>query len=221
MKQYLKYMKKIKIIEHIINDKYISQNSIVEQLNVNVRSVKRNFKVLIIKQVINMSKQGIEEKETLDAINEIGLSSNVLDIAAGDGRFINKLLKLAQSVTAIDIDKKELDFLKNNCPKEYSNKLNIEIVDITKPFPYENNLFDGIFCTGTLHLFNKDTIGFIIKEIERCLKKNDIKNQDTQSGMKASEYGKFKGLRKLNNVVKSSLLYSFDKYKFFEYNNHY
>ncbi len=119
-----------------------------------------------------MSKWGIEEKETLDAINEIGLSGNILDVAAGDGRFINELLKLSQSVTAIDINKKELDCLKNNCFKEYSNKLNIEIVDITKTFPYEDNLFDGIFCTGTLHLFNKDKIGFIVKEIERCLKKN-------------------------------------------------
>ena len=119
-----------------------------------------------------MSKWGIEEKETLDAINEIGLSGNILDVAAGDGRFINELLKLSQSVTAIDINKEELDCLKNNYHKEYSNKLNIEIVDITKTFPYEDNLFDSIFCTGTLHLFNKDTIGFIVKEIERCLKKN-------------------------------------------------
>ena len=36
-----------------------------------------------------MSKWGIEEQETLNAINE--LSGITLDIAAGDGRFINKL----------------------------------------------------------------------------------------------------------------------------------
>ena len=119
-----------------------------------------------------MSKWGIEEIETLDAINEVGLSGNILDVAAGDGRFINELLKLSQSVTAIDINKEELDYLKNNCPEEFLSKLNIEVVDITKTFPYEDEFFDSAFCTGTLHLFDNNSIEFIIKEIERCLKKN-------------------------------------------------
>jgi ubiquinone/menaquinone biosynthesis C-methylase UbiE len=119
-----------------------------------------------------MSKWGIEEKETIEVINKIGLSGNILDVAAGDGRFINELLNLSQSVTAIDINKEELDSLINNCPKELLSKLNTEIVDITKTFPYEDNSFDGVFCTGTLHLFNKDVVSFIINEIKRCLKSN-------------------------------------------------
>ena len=32
--------------------------------------------------------------------------------------------------------------------------------------------FDGIFCTGTLHLFEKQTIIKILKEIKRILKRN-------------------------------------------------
>ena len=64
-----------------------------------------------------MSKWGIEEKETLAAIDKIGLTGNILDVAAGDGRFINELLKLSQGVTAIDINKEELDNIYNqfNC----------------------------------------------------------------------------------------------------------
>ena len=118
-----------------------------------------------------MSKWGIEEKETIDVINKIGLSGNLLDVACGDGRFINELLKLSKSVTAIDINQEELNYLKNNCSKKFLNKLSTKIVDITKPFPYEDNSFDSVFCTGTLHLFSKNIIEFIIKEIERCLKK--------------------------------------------------
>ena len=41
-----------KIIEFVINDKYITQNTIAEKLNVNVRTVKRNFKVLIDNNII-------------------------------------------------------------------------------------------------------------------------------------------------------------------------
>ena len=112
-----------------------------------------------------MSKWGIEEKETLDAINSIGFNGNILDVAAGDGRFINSLLELSDKVIAIDIDSKELESLKG-----ISNKLYTEVVDITKRFPYEDNSFDGVFCTGTLHLFSKETIPFILSEMNRCLK---------------------------------------------------
>ena len=41
-----------KIIEFVINDKYITQNTIAKKLNVNVRTVKRNFKVLIDNNII-------------------------------------------------------------------------------------------------------------------------------------------------------------------------
>ena len=41
-----------RIVELIINDKYITQNDIAEKLNVNVRTVKRNFKVLIENNII-------------------------------------------------------------------------------------------------------------------------------------------------------------------------
>lgn len=41
-----------KIIDLIVNDKYITQNRIAELLNVNVRTIKRNFKVLLDNSII-------------------------------------------------------------------------------------------------------------------------------------------------------------------------
>ena len=114
-----------------------------------------------------MSKWGNEEIETVDAINS--LSGNVLDVAAGDGRFINKLLEVSDSVTAIDIDPKELEILKINYS---SDKIVTRVVDITKKFPFEDSSFDGVFCTGTLHLFNLETLKGILSEIKRVLKTN-------------------------------------------------
>lgn len=118
-----------------------------------------------------MSKWGIEEKETLNAINKIGLNGNILNVAAGDGRFNNVLLKLSDSVTAVDIDESDLNILINNCPLELRGKLDTKIIDITKPFPFNDEVFDCVFCTGTLHLFQKDVVIKILKEMNRVLKK--------------------------------------------------
>lgn len=41
-----------KIIELVLNNKYITQNDIAKKLNVNVRTIKRNFKVLIENNII-------------------------------------------------------------------------------------------------------------------------------------------------------------------------
>ena len=119
-----------------------------------------------------MSKWGIEEKETIEAINKIGFSGNILNIAAGDGRFNNRLLELSQRVTAIDIDGLELKCLEENCPKNLIDKLCTRVVDITQKFPFQDAEFDGIFCTGTLHLFDRETIMKILQEIKRILKVN-------------------------------------------------
>lgn len=108
-----------------------------------------------------MSKWGTEEKETLHAISKIGFSGYLLNIAAGDGRFNNTLLQCADKVLAIDILEDELKILKKSCPSNLRQKLYTKRVE-----------FDGIFCTGTLHLFEKQTIIKILKEIKRILKRN-------------------------------------------------
>ncbi|MBQ9834524.1 MAG: class I SAM-dependent methyltransferase [Bacilli bacterium] len=117
-----------------------------------------------------MSKWGIEEPETLSVIQRVGFYGNVLNIAAGDGRFNNKLLEMANKVLAIDIEDKELKILEDNCPNKFKSKLQTKKVDITEVFPFGDDKFDGIFCTGTLHLFKKETIIKILKEIKRVLK---------------------------------------------------
>ena len=117
-----------------------------------------------------MSKWGIEEKETIEAINNIGFSGNIVNIAAGDGRFNNRLLELSENVTAIDIDNSELKNLEENCPKYLLDKLCTKAVDITQKLPFQDETFDGVFCTGTLHLFDRDTIIKILQEIKRVLK---------------------------------------------------
>ena len=45
-----------------------------------------------------------------------------------------------------------------------------EVFDITKKFPFEDNTFDGTFCTCTLHLFPEKILRQIFSEISRVLK---------------------------------------------------
>lgn len=119
-----------------------------------------------------MSKWGIEEMETLSAIKKINFNGYVLNVAAGDGRFNNTILKTADKVMAIDISETELELLKDECQESLKDKLHTKIVDITSDFPFEDEIFDGIFCTGTLHLFEEEILAQILKEIVRVLKPN-------------------------------------------------
>lgn len=121
-----------------------------------------------------MSKWGIEERETLNAINQMNIHGNILNIAAGDGSFNTALLEKSDKVIAIDNDDLELQKLKRECPSSLKNKLDIMNVDITKDFPFRDETFDVAFCTGTLHLFKEDTVIKILNEIKRILKKEGI-----------------------------------------------
>lgn len=118
------------------------------------------------------SKWGNEDPETLVVLNKFILDGQVLNVAAGDGRFTNILLKTAEKVMAIDLDEAELKNLSANCPDELKTKLLTKVVDITKELPFENAIFDGLFCTGTLHLFDLKTIEFIINQMKRVLKQH-------------------------------------------------
>lgn len=117
-----------------------------------------------------MSKWGKEEQETIDELKKINFNGKVLNLAAGDGRFNEYILKTSENVIAIDIDKEDLMKLVSNCPKYLKDKLEIKCVDVIKRLPFEDNTFDGVFCTGTLHLFDLEIINNILEEIERILK---------------------------------------------------
>ncbi|MCL5010700.1 MAG: class I SAM-dependent methyltransferase [Patescibacteria group bacterium] len=43
-------------------------------------------------------------------------------------------------------------------------------MDITKELPFQNEVFDGVFCAGTLHLFTFNILRRIFSEINRVLR---------------------------------------------------
>jgi len=130
----------------------------------------------IFTEGIDYSKTGKDsiwgkgDPDMLIFLNEAEFPGKWLNLAAGDGRYNPILLEKAESVTASDIDESALFKLLNNTPKMFRAKLKTEVFDLTKKFPFEDNSFDGMFCTGTLHLFPKEVLPPIISEIDRVLK---------------------------------------------------
>lgn len=115
---------------------------------------------------------GIGDKDTLRILRKLKINGEWLNLAAGDGRYNLLLLERADFVTASDVDESALSKLWYNTPDEYKHKLRIEPFNIAKKFPFKNESFDGVFCTGTLHLFPKSILQNIISEINRIVKRN-------------------------------------------------
>jgi len=133
---------------------------------------------LCYSQTAKQSIWGDGDTETLQFLNKLiqkkKLSGKWLHFASGDGRYNNILLSEVDSVIATDLDKGALDKLKNVTPKELLSKLKIREQDITKAFPFKDKNFDGVFNTGTIHLFPKNIIEKIIEETHRVLKLNGL-----------------------------------------------
>jgi len=113
---------------------------------------------------------GTGDKDTLELLKKIEIGGKWLNLASGDGRYNLNLLEKADSVVASDIDESALSKLWQNTPNKFKARLQTEVFDITNKFPFENNSFDGVFCTGTLHLFPKEILWQIFSEIDRILK---------------------------------------------------
>jgi SAM-dependent methyltransferase len=119
---------------------------------------------------LDTSVWGTEDKATSDLLLKAGITGKWLNLCAGDGRFNNLLLTQVNEVIAADIDETALQKLTRITPSELRNKLTTKKINVTKPFPFDNDAFDGVFCVGTLHLFPKPVFKNIFSEIERVLK---------------------------------------------------
>ncbi len=120
------------------------------------------------------SGEALTLRELSHLISTGTIKGNWLHFAAGDGRYNNMLLESADSVIATDIDESALKKLQNLTKTTLSKKLQTQIQDITKPFPFEDNTFDGVCNTGTLHLFPEEILNSIFIEVTRVLKPGGI-----------------------------------------------
>ncbi|MFB6213667.1 MAG: methyltransferase domain-containing protein [Candidatus Nanohaloarchaea archaeon] len=113
---------------------------------------------------------GEGDEETLKAIENEEINGKWLNLAAGDGRYTPELLEKVDELVATDIDEKALNKLSNSLSQSQRENLEKNVFDLTESFPFQKDSFDGVFCTGTLHLFGKETLKEVFEEIDRVLK---------------------------------------------------
>ena len=113
---------------------------------------------------------GKGEDLTHDILRRESLKDKWLNLGCGDGRYVLDLLKKVNILFVADKNKKYLQKLEGSLSEKEKRKVSSYFFDMTRDFPFEKETFDGVFCTGTLHLFTFDKLSFIFSEITRVLK---------------------------------------------------
>jgi SAM-dependent methyltransferase len=115
---------------------------------------------------------GIEDPATVKYLLSKEINGKWLDFAAGDGRFSKILISKVDELIITDLDESALKKLTNLLLIEENSKVKKVIQNIVEKFPFEDSHFDGVFNTGTLHLFPIHILDRIFKEVFRILKPN-------------------------------------------------
>ncbi|MDP4103322.1 MAG: class I SAM-dependent methyltransferase [Bacillota bacterium] len=111
--------------------------------------------------------------ETSEIIKSGITEGTILEIGPGPGYVGLEWLKKCQnsSLYWLEISRDMGNLaVKNADIYKMKNKVNLNIADATKEFPFESNFFDHVFTCGSLHEWSNPVD--VLNEIERVLKVN-------------------------------------------------
>lgn len=152
------------------------------------------------------------DKKTLKFLKNIDINGSWLNLAGGDERYNEELLKRVDSLIVGDIDKEALKKVYEN--SDYKEKLSVKKFNLANKFPFEDSSFDGVLCVGILQLFPEKILRKILREIKRVTKRRgkiildivtDIerKKNDNNSKYKDNDYS----LEKAKRIFKEEFKY--------------
>lgn len=107
------------------------------------------------------------EPETLALLATLPHGKRWLNLAAGDGRYTPELLDHSAHVVVADIDAAALATLLRRLPAEKQQRVDCAILHMAQSLPFHTGSFDGVLCTGVLHLFPEEHVRAIVSEIRR------------------------------------------------------
>ena len=103
-------------------------------------------------------------------INEIGDKGELLDIGTGSGKLIQIVSnEIGINCTGVDTDSEMLDEARI---KLKENKVNLIQIEADKKFLFANNSFTYITVCNVLFHLKTDSIDFLLKEVQRILKRD-------------------------------------------------
>lgn len=98
----------------------------------------------------------------------------ILELGAGTGQDTHFLIDHGFQVTAIDFSKPALDLNLETANAEGRNRLHIQQLDLSEPFPFADQSYDVVYAHLVVHYFDRQTTQQIFDEISRVLKPGGI-----------------------------------------------
>jgi bisphosphoglycerate-independent phosphoglycerate mutase (AlkP superfamily)/ubiquinone/menaquinone biosynthesis C-methylase UbiE len=146
----------------------------VELGGLGVESMAKELAITaIIERVVsyNLSQPYNKTKELLKILPE---GATVLGLGCGPARDEIWLAENGCKVVATDNSKGRITELNKRIGEEHIENISAQVVDIAKPFPFEEGKFDAVFCGLTFHTLTDTETELAVKEIARVLKPGGI-----------------------------------------------
>lgn len=128
-------------------------------------------------------------------VSKLNRGDKILDVGCGFGRDVMFFLEQGLDVYGIDLSAKMVEMA-----KEYEPQGKYFIMDVEE-MSFEDNFFNGIWCSAVLYHFKKSDLHDVFTEIKRVLKKDGILylNLKQGKGQKFIKDDRFGGDRRFSS----------------------
>lgn len=108
------------------------------------------------------------------AITYFPKTGRLLDLGAGQGQDSRFFAEHGYDVVSTDLERKALDLSRSKLPKELSEKMVLQQVDLREALPFESGSFSVVYAHLALHYFDAQATQRLLTEIGRVLKPGGV-----------------------------------------------